>query len=210
LEAASPTLAAKTKTPRGWGTLCEGDLKEAMKIEETRLPGVLLLTPTIYRDERGAFMETFNLKQAVEAGLPSNWVQDNFSISNKNVLRGIHYQVVQPQGKLVRVTHGAVLDVAVDLRRSSPAFGQHVAVELSGENGAMLWIPVGFGHGFLVLSDEAGFAYKVTDYYSPAGERTIAWNDPDLAIPWPVAAERAIVSNKDWQGASFKNAEVFQ
>ena len=181
-----------------------------MKIEETRLPGLLLLTPTIYRDERGAFMETFNLRRATEAGLPANWVQDNFSVSKKNVLRGIHYQVVQPQGKLVRVTHGAVLDVAVDLRRSSPAFGQHAAVELSGENGAMLWIPAGFGHGFAVLSDDAGVAYKVTDYYSPAGERTIAWNDPDLAIPWPVMAEHAIVSNKDRQGASFKNAEVFQ
>jgi dTDP-4-dehydrorhamnose 3,5-epimerase len=181
-----------------------------MKIEETRLPGVLLLTPTIYRDDRGAFMETFNSRQMVEAGLPANWVQDNFSISKKNVLRGIHYQVVQPQGKLVRVTHGAVLDVAVDLRRSSPTFGQHVAVELSGQNGAMLWIPVGFGHAFAVLSDEAGFAYKVTDYYSPAGERTILWNDADLAIEWPVAAESAIVSNKDLQGASFRNAEVFR
>ncbi len=159
-----------------------------MKIEATRLPGVLVLTPAIYRDDRGAFMETFNLRQMAEAGLPANWVQDNFSISKKNVLRGIHYQIMQPQGKLVRVTHGAVLDVAVDLRRSSPAFGKHVAVELSGENGAMLWIPAGFGHAFLVLSDVAGFAYKVTDYYSPAGERTIVWNDPELAIAWPIAA----------------------
>jgi dTDP-4-dehydrorhamnose 3,5-epimerase len=179
-----------------------------MKIEETRLPGVLLLTPTIYRDDRGAFMETFNSRRMAEAGLPANWVQDNFSISKKNVLRGIHYQVVQPQGKLVRVTHGAVLDVAVDLRRSSPAFGQHVAVELSGENGAMLWIPAGFGHAFVVLSDEAGFAYKVTDYYSPTGERTILWNDPDLAIKWPV--EKAIVSEKDRLGTRFKDAEIFE
>jgi dTDP-4-dehydrorhamnose 3,5-epimerase len=181
-----------------------------MKIEETRLPGVLLLIPTIYRDDRGAFMETFNSRRMVEAGLPANWVQDNFSISKKNVLRGIHYQVVQPQGKLVRVTHGAVLDVAVDLRRSSPAFGQHVAVELSGENGAMLWIPAGFGHAFVVLSDEAGFAYKVTDYYSPAGERTILWNDPDLAIEWPVTASDAIVSEKDRRGARLKDAEIFE
>ena len=117
------------------------------------------------------------------------------------MLRGIHYQIAQPQGKLVRVTHGAVLDVAVDLRRSSPAFGKHVAMELSGENGAMLWIPDGFGHGFLVLSDVAGFAYKVTDYYSPAGERTIVWNDPELAIPWPITAAEAIVSEKDRKGA---------
>jgi dTDP-4-dehydrorhamnose 3,5-epimerase len=180
-----------------------------MKIEETSLPGVLLLTPTIYKDERGAFMETFNLKQMAEAGLPAHWVQDNFSISKKHVLRGIHYQVVQPQGKLVRVTHGAVVDVAVDLRRSSATFGQHVAVELSGENGAMLWIPVGFGHAFVVLSEQAGFAYKVTDYYSPAGERTIAWDDPDLAIEWPVAAGNAIVSEKDRRGVRFREAEVF-
>ncbi len=180
-----------------------------MKIEETSLPGVLVLTPKIYRDDRGAFSETFNLRRMAEAGLPTNWVQDNYSISQKNVLRGIHYQITQPQGKLVRVTHGAVLDVAVDLRRSSPAFGKHVAVELSGENGAMLWIPEGFGHAFLVLSAVAGFAYKVTNYYSPAGERTIVWSDPDLAIPWPVKAEKAIVSDKDRKGARLRDAEVF-
>jgi dTDP-4-dehydrorhamnose 3,5-epimerase len=180
-----------------------------MKIEPTSLAGVLVLIPAIYRDGRGAFMETFNLRQMAEAGLPEKWVQDNFSISKKNVLRGIHYQVAQPQGKLVRVTHGAVLDVAVDLRRSSPTFGQHVAVELSGENGRMLWIPEGFGHAFLVLSDAAGFAYKVTDYYSPAGERTIVWNDPELAINWPIAAAEAIVSEKDGKGARLRDAEVF-
>jgi dTDP-4-dehydrorhamnose 3,5-epimerase len=180
-----------------------------MKVEETRLPGVLLMTPNVYRDDRGAFQETFNLRQMAEAGLPSNWVQDNFSVSRKNVLRGIHYQVTQPQGKLVRVTHGAVVDVAVDLRRSSKAFGQHVAVELSSTNGAMLWIPPGFGHAFVVLSEEAGFAYKVTDYYSPTGERTIVWNDPELAIEWPVTAESAIVSEKDRRGARLKDAEVF-
>jgi len=180
-----------------------------MKIEATPLPGVLVLVPAIYRDDRGAFMETFNLRQMAEAGLPSNWVQDNFSLSKKNVLRGIHYQLLQPQGKLVRVTHGAVLDVAVDLRRSSPKFGQNVSIELSGENGRMLWIPPGFGHAFLVLSDVAGFAYKVTDYYSPAGERTIVWNDPELAIPWPIAAADAIVSEKDRKGAQLRDAEVF-
>ncbi len=123
-----------------------------MKIRETSLPGVLVLTPAIYRDSRGAFFETYNQRVMAEAGLPSSWPQDNFSLSKKNVLRGIHYQVIQPQGKLVRVTHGAVLDVAVDLRRSSPTFAQHVAVELSGENGEMLWIPQGFGHAFLVLT----------------------------------------------------------
>ncbi|MGB8029446.1 MAG: dTDP-4-dehydrorhamnose 3,5-epimerase [Terracidiphilus sp.] len=180
-----------------------------MKIEETSLPGVLVLTPKIYRDDRGAFSETFNLRRMAEAGLPTQWVQDNFSISQKKVLRGIHYQIMQPQGKLVRVTHGAVLDVAVDLRRSSPAFGKHVAVELSGENGKMLWIPAGFGHAFLVLSDGTGFAYKVTDYYSPVGERTLLWNDPELGIKWPIAAGDAIVSEKDARGKLLRDAEVF-
>ncbi len=180
-----------------------------MNIMETALPGVLLLTPKIYRDDRGAFMETWNRQLYAEAGLPSEWVQDNFSISSKNVLRGIHYQVIQPQGKLVRVAYGAVLDVAVDLRRGSANFAKHVAVELTGENGEMLWIPPGFGHAFLVLSDAAGFAYKVTDYYSPAGERTIVWNDPDLAIPWPIRADSAILSGKDRAGAPLREAEVF-
>jgi len=180
-----------------------------MKIEETALPEVLLLTPAIYRDSRGAFMETWNLRAMAEAGLPSAWVQDNYSISKKNVLRGIHYQVLQPQGKLVRVACGAVLDLAVDLRRSSPTFGKHVAVELSEENGRMLWVPVGFGHAFLVLSEVAGFAYKVTDYYSPAGERTIRWDDADLAIPWPVARDQVIVSDKDQMGAALRDAQVF-
>lgn len=180
-----------------------------MKIEETPLPGVLLLTPVIYRDARGAFFESYNERELAAAGLPTVWPQDNFSLSKKNVVRGLHYQVTQPQGKLVRVTHGAVLDVAVDLRRSSSTFGRHVAVELSGENGRMLWIPEGFGHGFAVLTDVAGFVYKVTNYYSPAGERTILWNDPDVAIPWPVSAEEAIVSDKDRKGAMLRDAEVF-
>jgi dTDP-4-dehydrorhamnose 3,5-epimerase len=169
----------------------------------------MVLTPQVYRDNRGAFFETFNLARMTEAGLPSAWLQDNFSVSKKNVLRGIHYQVVQPQGKLVRVTHGAVHDVVVDLRRSSPTFGKHVAVELSSENAEMLWIPVGFGHSFLALTDDVGFAYKVTDYYCAAGERTIAWNDPDLAISWPIADRDVIVSDKDRLGTSFKNAQLF-
>ena len=180
-----------------------------MKIEATVLPGVLVLTPAVFRDERGAFSETFNLRQMAEAGLPAHWVQDNFSISRKHVLRGIHYQIAQPQGKLVRVTHGTVLDVAVDLRRGSPAFGRHVAVELSGENGRMLWIPEGFGHGFLVLSETAGFAYKVTDYYAPQSERTLLWNDPDLAIAWPVDEADLVISAKDRNGARLCDAEVF-
>lgn len=180
-----------------------------MKVEETALPGVLILTPTIYRDNRGAFMETWNLRRMEEAGLPTHWVQDNFSISKKNVLRGMHHQITQPQGKLVRVVWGAVLDVAVDLRRSSPSFGKHVAVELTEENGRMLWIPPGFGHGFLTLSETVGFSYKVTDYYSAAGERTILWSDPELGIAWPVDGASVVVSEKDAQGVGLREAEVY-
>jgi len=180
-----------------------------MKITETSLPGVLILTPAVYRDSRGAFHETYNQRRMAEAGLPTEWLQDNFSLSNKNVLRGIHYQVTQPQGKLVRVTQGAALDVAVDLRRNSPNFARHVAVRLDSEKCEMLWIPVGFGHAFLALTEVVGFAYKVTDYYSPAGERTITWNDPELAIPWPIDAKDVIVSDKDRQGVLLRNAEVF-
>lgn len=180
-----------------------------MQFEETSLPGVLLITPAIFRDHRGAFLETFNQREMTAAGLPAGWAQDNFSLSRKNVLRGIHYQVIQPQGKLVRVTHGAVLDVAVDLRRSSATFGHHLAVELSGDNGRMLWIPPGFGHAFLVLSDVAGFAYKVTDYYSAAGERTLLWNDPEIGIAWPVDAATVVVSEKDAQGKLLRGAELF-
>jgi dTDP-4-dehydrorhamnose 3,5-epimerase len=180
-----------------------------MKLRETSLPGVVVVVPAVFRDSRGIFFETYNESRMIEAGLPGHWAQDNFSLSKKHVLRGMHYQISQPQGKLVRVTHGRVLDVAVDLRRSSPTFGHHVGVELSAENNEMLWLPKGFGHGFVVLSDEAGFAYKVTDYYSPAAERTIAWDDPDLAIPWPVAPEDMIISDKDRLGLRLRDAELF-
>ena len=180
-----------------------------MTIDETPLPGVLLITPRIFRDDRGWFQETFNQRAMAAAGLPSEWAQDNFSVSRKNVLRGIHYQTIQPQGKLVRVAYGAVLDVVVDLRRSSPSFARHIAIELNDGDGAMLWIPPGFGHAFLTLTDEARFAYKVTDYYSAAGERTILWNDPDLAIAWPVRANEAIVSEKDGRGKLLRDAELF-
>lgn len=180
-----------------------------MKIEQTSLPGVLLLTPTVYQDDRGAFWETWNQRAVTAAGMPASWVQDNFSLSKKNVVRGIHYQVVHPQGKLVRVTHGAAFDVAVDLRQSSPTFGNHVAVELDGKSGRMLWIPEGFGHAFLALTEIVGFAYKVTDYYSPEGERTILWSDPNLNIPWPISGTDAIVSEKDRKGIAFRDAQVF-
>jgi len=180
-----------------------------MQITETAIPGVLIFTPKLFSDARGAFCETYNERVMREAGLPTVWPQDNFSISSKNVVRGIHYQLLQPQGKLVRAVYGAVLDVAVDLRRSSATFGAHVAVELSDTNGAMLWIPPGFGHAFAALTEKAGFAYKVTDYYSPAGERTILWNDPKLGIDWPISEANAIVSEKDRQGRRLDEAEVF-
>ncbi len=180
-----------------------------MKAIPTELAEVLVIEPVVYRDDRGAFMETYNERLMEEMGLPTRWCQDNFSLSRKNVVRGIHYQVIQPQGKLVRVVQGSVLDVAVDLRRSSPTFGEYIAVELSEENARILWIPPGFGHGFVALTETAGFTYKVTDYYSPAGERTIVWNDPDLAIAWPVSPEEAILSGKDAQGKQLKEADVF-
>jgi dTDP-4-dehydrorhamnose 3,5-epimerase len=180
-----------------------------MDVQQTAIPDVLLLTPKKFADARGTFWETYNERVLRDAGLPTEWKQDNTSVSLKNVIRGIHYQITQPQGKLVRVTYGSVFDVAVDLRRSSRTFGHHVGVELSEDNGAMLWIPPGFGHGFAVLSEKAGFAYKVTDYYSPPAERTIIWNDSKLAIAWPITESEAIVSAKDWQGSSFDEAEVF-
>lgn len=180
-----------------------------MKIEKTSLPGVLLFASTVHQDDRGAFWETWNQRATAAAGLPATWVQDNFSLSKKDVVRGIHYQVMHPQGKLVRVTHGAAFDVAVDLRRSSPTFGKHVAVELDGTSGRMLWIPEGFGHAFLALTETVGFAYKVTDYYSPEGERTILWSDRDLNIPWPISDTEAIVSEKDRKGIAFRDAQVF-
>lgn len=180
-----------------------------MNIQQTALPGVTLIAPKKFADSRGSFWETYNERLLGEAGLPTAWKQDNTSVSVKNVIRGIHYQITQPQGKLIRVTYGAVYDVAVDLRRRSPTFGKHIGVELSEDNGLMLWIPIGFGHGFAVLSDKAGFAYKVTDYYSPTGERTILWNDPTLSISWPVSETDAIISAKDQQGSLFSQAELF-
>lgn len=180
-----------------------------MNVAPTALPEVLLITPRIFRDARGAFWETWNQKLYAGHGLPEHWVQDNCSSSSRNVVRGLHYQVIQPQAKLVRVTRGAVFDIAVDLRRNSPNFGKHVAVELSAENGAMLYIPVGFAHGFAALTDDVGLAYKVTDYYCPAGERTLLWNDPELAIAWPVPEVDAILADKDRNGKLLRDAEVF-
>lgn len=182
---------------------------KTLHVARGALTGVLVLTPIQYRDARGVFMETYNERVMAELGLPTHWCQDNFSISQRDVVRGLHYQISHPQGKLVRVVYGAVLDVVVDLRRGSATFGQHALFELSAENGAMLWIPPGFAHGFLTLSEQAAFAYKVTDYYFAPGERTIFWNDPKLAIPWPIEQARAIVSEKDRAGKSIAAAETF-
>jgi dTDP-4-dehydrorhamnose 3,5-epimerase len=180
-----------------------------MKMVETELPGIWLITPKIFSDSRGTFLETWNLKCFEDCGLPVHWVQDTFYVSARNVIRGIRYQITQPQAKVVRVTHGSAVHIAVDLRRSSPFFGRHIALELIAENGHMLYIPIGFGHGFAALADEVGFSCKATDYYYPQGERTIVWNDPQLNIPWRVSTEDAILPAKDELGSTFFDAEVF-
>jgi len=176
----------------------------------TPIDGVLLLEPKVFGDARGFFFESFNARRFEElAGVHPAFVQDNHSRSARGVLRGLHYQIRQPQGKLVRVVAGEVFDVAVDLRRSSSTFGQWFGHRLSAENKLQLWIPAGFAHGFVVLSESADFLYKTTDYWAPEHERCIAWNDPDLAIDWPLAGTPPLVSAKDAQGVPFRDAEVF-
>jgi dTDP-4-dehydrorhamnose 3,5-epimerase len=174
------------------------------------IPDVLLIEPRVFGDSRGFFFESFN-KAQFEAvlGRTTTFVQDNHSRSAKNVLRGLHYQIIHPQGKLVRVVAGAVFDVAVDIRKSSPTFGKWVGEILSEENKKQLWVPEGFAHGFVVLTDNAEFLYKTTDYWSPEHERCILWNDANLAISWPIDQEPRL-SDKDKQGVSFKDAEVFR
>lgn len=180
-----------------------------MKATRLAIPEVVLIEPKVFGDSRGFFFESFNQKAFNEAtGTNHQFVQDNHSRSSKGVLRGLHYQIQQPQGKLVRVVRGAVFDVAVDIRKSSPTFGQWVAEELSEDNHRQLWVPPGFAHGFVVLSDTAEFLYKTTDYYAPAHERCILWNDETLAIHWP-AGIQPILSAKDAQGKAFVDAEVF-
>ncbi len=180
-----------------------------MKIISTNIQDVLVIEPKIHGDARGFFFESYNERQFAETtGVAVSFVQDNHSKSRKGVLRGLHYQIRQPQGKLVRVISGEVFDVAVDLRRSSPTFGKWVSTHLSAENKRQLWVPGEFAHGFLVLSDFAEFLYKTTDYYTPEYERCIHWNDPDLNIQWPTKGN-PLVSEKDERGASFQNAEVF-
>ena len=180
-----------------------------MTVIPTAIADVFILEPKVFGDERGFFFESYNAKVFAESvGIAPTFVQDNHSLSRRGVLRGIHYQIKNPQGKLVRVTRGDVLDVAVDLRRSSPSFGQWVSCILSGENKRQFWVPEGFGHGFVVMSEEAEFLYKTTNYYAPEYDRTILWNDPDLAIDWQLT-EEPILSAKDQQGTLFKAAEVF-
>ncbi len=181
-----------------------------MKFISTSLPGVVLIEPQCFRDGRGFFMETFQARQFAEAGLPTVFVQDNHSASCQGTLRGLHYQVSHVQGKLVRVVAGEVFDVAVDLRRSSPTFGQWLSTLLSAQNQLQIWIPPGFAHGFYAASPWAEVLYKTTDTYNPQAERTLLWNDPTLAIPWPlVAGQPPLLSAKDAQGIPFKDAEVF-
>ena len=180
-----------------------------MKIIATDIADVLIIEPTVFGDNRGFFFESYNKNQFAHAtGLAVGFVQDNHSKSNKNVLRGLHYQIRQPQGKLVRVISGEVFDVAVDIRRSSPTFGKWVGDYLSAENKKQIWVPPGFAHGFVVVSETVEFLYKTTDYYAPEHERCIRWNDPDLAIRWPIN-DCPLVSAKDENGLRFKDAEVF-
>ncbi|ARO86541.1 dTDP-4-dehydrorhamnose 3,5-epimerase [Nitrosospira lacus] len=182
-----------------------------MRAVSTSIPDVLIIEPKVFGDSRGFFFESFNLKVFSQAtGLDVNFVQDNHSRSVKGVLRGLHYQIRQPQGKLVRVVRGAVFDVSVDIRKSSPNFGQWVGVELTEDNYRQVWVPPGFAHGFYVLSDSADFLYKTTDYYVPDFERSLAWNDPKVAIAWPIDNdEQPIISIKDELGASLADAELF-
>jgi dTDP-4-dehydrorhamnose 3,5-epimerase len=180
-----------------------------MNVVRTELPEVLILEPRVFGDERGFFFESFNARAFAEAtGLQSEFVQDNHSRSQRGVLRGLHYQIEQAQGKLVRVSAGEVLDVAVDIRRSSPNFGKSVTVRLSAENKRQLWVPEGFAHGFVVLSDYAEFLYKTTDYYAPAFERCIRWDDPELAIDWQFDGVPQL-SVKDQAGVALRDAELF-
>jgi dTDP-4-dehydrorhamnose 3,5-epimerase len=182
-----------------------------MRAIPSSLPGVVIIEPKVFGDSRGFFLESFNERDFSGAiGLDVRFVQDNHSRSTRGVLRGLHYQIRQPQGKLVRVVRGAVFDVAVDIRRSSPNYGRWVGVQLSEDNRRQVWIPPGFAHGFYVLSDIADFLYKTTDYYNPDFERSLLWNDPSIGISWPVEmGERPIVSEKDARAASLTDAEVF-
>lgn len=181
-----------------------------MNVIKTPLEGLLVLEPKVFGDDRGFFFESFNAKRFGElTGFTGEFVQDNHSRSSKGVLRGLHYQIQQAQGKLVRATAGSVFDVAVDIRKSSPTFGQWFGIELSAENKRQVWIPPGFAHGFVVTSDSAEFLYKTTDYWAPEHERAILWNDPAIGIEWPALEAAPLLSGKDQAAALLANAEVF-
>ena len=182
-----------------------------MIIEKTKIPEVLIITPRVFEDNRSFFMETWNSEAFAKAGINADFVQDNHSLSVKNTLRGIHYQINQPQGKLVRVTGGVVFDLAVDLRKSSKSFGSWVGNIIDSENKKMLWIPPGFGHAFFVLSDEAELKYKCTNFYYPEFERCVAWNDAKLAVKWPLEEKKSpLLSAKDQQGVSLELADLYE
>ena len=181
-----------------------------MQVVATAIPDLFTIEPKVFGDDRGFFYESFNQRRFTEmTGVTDSFVQDNHSKSARNVLRGLHYQIRQPQGKLVRVIAGEVLDIAVDIRKSSPNFGNWVSVKLSADNKKMLWIPKGFAHGFVVLSDSAEFLYKTTDYWAPEHERSIIWNDPDLAIDWQLGGATPLLSAKDQAGKFLREAETF-
>ena len=181
-----------------------------MKVIETTLPGVLILEPRVFADARGFFLESYNEEVLAQLGIRDRFVQDNHSYSLRNVIRGLHYQLCHPQGKLVRIVTGQIFDVAVDVRRSSPTLGKWYGVVLGGETQRMLWIPRGFAHGFRVLSEGAHVMYKTTDSYHPECERTLAWNDPRIAIDWRLDGGEAILSPKDAQGLTLEEAETFE
>jgi dTDP-4-dehydrorhamnose 3,5-epimerase len=179
-----------------------------MKVTSTELPGVKLIEPRVFGDDRGFFLESYNARDFDAAGLAATFVQDNHSGSRRGVLRGLHYQVERAQGKLVRVTAGEVFDVVVDLRRSSPSFGRSLGMTLSAQNRRMLWVPPGFAHGFLTTSEHAEFLYKTTDYWFPEHERTLLWNDPALGIAWPLSVP-PILTPKDAAGTALAQADVY-
>ena len=181
-----------------------------MKFTNTAIPEVLLIEPKVFGDERGFFMETYQANEFTKLGIPTQFVQDNHSGSRQGILRGLHYQIHQAQGKLVRVISGEIFDVAVDMRKSSSTFGQWVGENLSSQNKRMLWVPEGFAHGFYVLSEWAEIVYKATDYYAPEWERSLLWNDPDLGITWPLIDQKPpTLSSKDAEGRPFKTADVY-
>jgi dTDP-4-dehydrorhamnose 3,5-epimerase len=183
----------------------------AMQFSTTDIPEILIISPQVYLDHRGDFRETYRKADFWKAGIEFDFIQDNHASSKKGVLRGLHYQIQQPQGKLIQVVVGEIFDVAVDLRKSSPTFGGSVGIELSQQNNRMLWIPPGFAHGYYVLSDTAEVCYKVTEYFAPNWERTLLWNDPDLNIEWPLLSPGdPIISEKDSQGIPLKDAEVYE